>query len=434
MYAEIILLSALGVVQLTINITTMFLTLPSKRSVRFSVLVLLTFTLTVFGTLFITGQINNDLVNLVGLIYLPVMLWLFKGQLFQKIFAFFLQYLLTTLQISLAVTAVSLLTGNENNAATVVGLMANSENNADVIFVFILVMVMFAAYAVLMFKYGRLVFQKLFIHGHPAEWALYSFGAVFSFVIMIVIRNTTLSAWQHIFALLFILWSFAVLCFAIINTHEKSKQRYEAEFASDIISTGREHYEKMNEMYDMLRVMRHDYKYHWDTIGELLNSSDKSEAEKYLADIQKQLSENELPNYCSNPVLNALLSSYSERCAKLNVKYDVNVSIPKTIAIPNYEMCIILGNLLENAVEASSRYNGKRRIELIINTQGTHLAIMVKNNFGDDIALDNGLPASTKKDGGLGLRSVQAVVAHHGGELMTEWDKTKFAAYVLMRL
>lgn len=434
MSPEVILLSILGTVQLTINISTMFLTLPAKRSVRFSIVLLLVFTLILFGTLFLTGLINNDLANLVGLVYLPIMLWLFKGHIFQKTFAFFLQYLLTTLQISVAVATVSLFSGNENSSATVVGLMANSASKTEILFIFALISVLFAVYTFLVIKYGRVVFQKLFIHGHPSEWLLYSFGAVFSFAVMIVIRNSSISAWQHIVVLLFILWSFVMLCFAVINAHEKSKQRYEAEFARDVISTGREHYQKMNEMYDTLRVMRHDYKYHLDTIGELLYSGNKTEAEKYLTDTQKQLSERQLANYCSNTVLNALLANYSERCAKMKVKYDVNVSIPKVISIPNYEMCIILGNLLENAVEASSRHNGRRRIELVINTQGTHLAIMVKNNFNGDIAQDNGLPLSTKKDGGLGLRSVQAVAARHGGELMTEWDGTVFAAYVLMRL
>jgi sensor histidine kinase regulating citrate/malate metabolism len=95
-------------------------------------------------------------------------------------------------------------------------------------------------------------------------------------------------------------------------------------------------------------------------------------------------------------------------------------------------MCIILGNLLENAVEACQKPDGGGKIELAVNTQGKLLAVMVKNNFSDVIMEENGLLLSTKKNGGYGLRSVRAVAARYGGQVLTEWDDTAFCAYVLV--
>ena len=89
---------------------------------------------------------------------------------------------------------------------------------------------------------------------------------------------------------------------------------------------------------------------------------------------------------------------------------------------------------MENAVEACKRQTGVRGIELIINTQGAHLAVMVKNNFDGEVAQTEHKIVSRKQSGGLGLRSVQTIAARYGGELMTEWDSMTFTAYVLMMM
>jgi sensor histidine kinase regulating citrate/malate metabolism len=276
--------------------------------------------------------------------------------------------------------------------------------------------------------------MKGFIHSPHIGWALYSFGAVFSFAVLITTQIAPGSIWYMLSLMFFIFWSFIVLYFAIINSNEKILHKYEAELAKGIISSGNDHFRKMNEMHETLRILRHDYKYHLDTIGELLNTHRGREAEKYLINIQKQMTEKELPGFCSNSILNALLASYAERCARLDIQYDVRISMPDTITVSNYDMCIILGNLLENAVYACELYNGKRKIELVINAQYANLAVMVKNNYSGKITRGGNRLASKKINGGIGLQSVQTAAARYGGELMTEWDDATFSASVLMKV
>jgi hypothetical protein len=70
---------------------------------------------------------------------------------------------------------------------------------------------------------------------------------------------------------------------------------------------------------------------------------------------------------------------------------------------------------------------------LIVRPRGSQLAVMVKNSFNAAIHEKAG-PANTKKNGGLGLQSVQAVADRYGGELFTEQDEKTFTAYVLINL
>ena len=218
------------------------------------------------------------------------------------------------------------------------------------------------------------------------------------------------------------------MCFAIINAHEKAKKSAEAEFAQSIVSTGREHYHKMNEMYETLGVLRHDYKYHLSAVREMLHSGDTVEAEKYLAEAERQTPE--LRRYCTNPVINALLSNYAERFDKLDICFDNSLDMPETLNVSNYDMCIIFGNLLENAAEACLTLESGRKIELAVEQNMMQLLIMVRNGFDGAITVVDGQPASAKTDGGFGLRSVRAVAARYGGHLLTKWDGDTFTAYV----
>ncbi|MCL2801082.1 MAG: GHKL domain-containing protein [Treponema sp.] len=417
----------LPVIMVCTNLIIMLLSLPRKKPLSFILLACgAMIAVNAIADIFIAkhgfSETARNFLFLRTLPYLPLIIWLFNGFIFQKMFAFFMQITLTSM--------LNIVIGT-----LVIGFMQYGE---QVYFLSLMIIsfIVFFVYVILVWRFGRQLLERLFAYGHSKEWALYSLSAAITFFILEIISRLFFGNIYNLPAaliiLLFVLWSFIILCFAIINTHEKTKKQYEAEFARDIISSGREHYQKMNEINETLRIMRHDYKYHLNTISELLNSGNKSDIESYLADIQNQLSEKVLYFYCSNTVINALLVSYSERCIKQNTKYSVNISMPQTITVPNYEMCIILGNLLENALNACQNIETNRFIELAIKTQGEHLAVMVKNSFNGIVTETEGSLISPKKGGGFGLRSVKAVSSRYNGELIIEWDSKTFTAYVMI--
>lgn len=193
-----------------------------------------------------------------------------------------------------------------------------------------------------------------------------------------------------------------------------------------IISSGREHYLKMNEMYSALSIMRHDYKYHLSAARNMLVN--REEAEAYLSDVESRLSENELPVFCENSVINALLASYYERCKKLRVLFDAKIFLPANSPVPDYALCIILGNLLENAVEACSALESGAKISLSVKSMLGRLAIMTSNNYPVN------KEPTPKKGGGLGLKSIQAVAEKYGGELLIERKNGIYTAYVTLEI
>ena len=359
-----------------------------------------------------------------GWAYIPLVIILFKGHVLQKIFLLFSQ-----LFISLAIILFF---------SMIFGFFLPYGSNEIFLLMLVTVIVFFTAYIVLMVKFGKHLLKRFFEGGSKAEWALYMIATLVVHTFLFVLwRIHEQGNVLHLFTLIFLVWSFIILCYAIINTHEKARRKYEADFAHDIIATGRDHYQKMNEQFDVLRIMKHDYKFHLNVALDMLRRGEIEKSDEYLKSLQNQLEEKDLPNYCNNPVINSLIADYSMKCRKLNIEFDVSISLMSDLSIPNYEMCIVLGNLLENAVEACQKLPplaGKsRQIKLIIKPNGEQLAIKISNTFDGNVVMDGDKFVSTKADGGIGLESVAAVVKSYGEMFLIKHDSQWFNVFVLWR-
>jgi sensor histidine kinase regulating citrate/malate metabolism len=200
-----------------------------------------------------------------------------------------------------------------------------------------------------------------------------------------------------------------------------------------MITISRAHYEKMNKMYTKIRVLRHDYKYHLNAVSKLLAVENIEGIKQYVKELEAEISETEPFFFCSNPIINALFSYYAERCAKLNITFNVKLVMAERRIISDYELCIVFGNLLENAFDACVKIDKERCIELFVQTQGSQFGIMVSNSFNGEVKVKNERPVSIKEGGGFGLQSIQALVARYSGHTFFEWSNDRFVAYVMLQ-
>jgi len=359
-----------------------------------------------------------------GWTYIPLVIILFKGHFLQKIFLLFSQ-----LFISLAIILFF---------SMLYGFFFPYGSDEIFLFMLVTVIIIFTVYIILMLKFGRQLLKKFYEGGRKSEWTLYMITTLAAHTaIFILWRVHEQNNLLHFFALIFIVWSFFILCYAIINTHEKAKKKYEADFSRDIITSGREYYQMINEQYDTLRIMKHDYKFHLNTALDMLRRGEIEKSDEYLSGLQNQLEEKELKKFSENPVINSLICDYARKCKELNINFDVLINTPLEFKLPNYEMCIVLGNLLENAVEACQK-NNERHIKLVIKPQGEQLAIMVKNTFNGEVIKDGDKFISTKKNDenrryGIGLQSVMAVADRFGEMFRINYDNEFFTVFVLWK-
>ncbi len=412
--------SLLGVTSLAANFVTLCIIMPHRYSLKVTVSVFAAYTSAIYLLYYLLGFMTDDLGGYRGLFYFIAFVWLFKNPFPQKLFCHFLVMSITSFEIAVAAFAAE--------------YFAPVSSVAYLMIIVALTVIMYFCQIAALLRWGRGIARRLFVETSAKEELLYSFGVVFTFCTMAYV-NTTFFGLQRLFLMMFALWGVFILCFAIINTQEKTRHKSEADFAASIISNASGHYRQIDALHSQIHILRHDMKYSLMVFDKLLQEDNRAELERYLGEVTQRLAQTEPRAYCANNVINVLLSSYAERCEEQNIAFDAAVYLPEELPVPNYELCIVIGNLLENAVEACQKLPSGRRAELIIKPLGEQLVIKAANTYGDgegEGAKSGAPPASTKKHGGLGLRSVRAVAEKYWGELMIDRDGVVFTAYVTL--
>jgi len=162
------------------------------------------------------------------------------------------------------------------------------------------------------------------------------------------------------------------------------------------------------------KTRRHDLRHHISLLTDYLERGDVEGAKAYLKEYQAGLEVDTLEMYCENAAANALLCHAARRCAGGGVPFTCRAVIPRTLSLTSPELATVLGNVLENAWEASRR-SETPWISVTARTQGSALLVEVKNAVSGEIRFEEGLPVSVKPCGGLGLKSVSRVLEKHGG-------------------
>jgi hypothetical protein len=309
-----------------------------------------------------------------------------------------------------------------------------------------------ALYFFLFLRFGRGPLGNVSAVTDKLHWFLYTLGAFFSYLGL----RTAEAAFQWgsspaagLVNILIALGNLFVIFTAVFTAEKSAGERYELRLAKDIIASGADYYKRLDRILREIHILRHDYKYQMGVIDELAKISRARHIRDFLADARSYYSQTEPVVYCENLVISALLANYAERFEKNGVSFTVRAVLPVEIPhvdkgspLDNYEICIVLGNLLENAFEGTMRVPAaRRRVSLDIRLVPGKLLIEEKNTFDGRIIAGEGqvslfnIPRSRKgTGGGYGLRSVAAVCKRHSGDYLPEWTKNEYTIRLLLNL
>ncbi len=195
----------------------------------------------------------------------------------------------------------------------------------------------------------------------------------------------------------------------MVREHEALETETQRKLLENQLDTEREFVAQAKEY-------RHDIYHHIRLLADYLERGDLEGAKTYVSQYQARLDADALEVYCENTVANALLSYVSRRCAGANIPLTCRAVIPQTLSLTGPELTTVLGNILENALEASRRSEAPW-IAVTARTHGNSLLIEVKNSVSGETRFDGEAPVSTKPGRGLGLKSVSRTLEKHGGLL-----------------
>lgn len=200
-------------------------------------------------------------------------------------------------------------------------------------------------------------------------------------------------------------------------------------FAQQMISQQNDHYNRILEYSEQIRIIKHDFRHH---IYALQNMK-KDEQTAYLKKLQEEMDSTTGLIFCQNVSVNGLIHGYLTRTKKIHVDLNVKLDLPNHIPIDDLSLCIVIGNLLENALEACKRFDGDNKfITLKGRWMGDHLMLLVENSYRGKIREYEGKLLSSKKTGGLGILSIKKVLNQPDDDFEFDYDSNTFTAMVKM--
>lgn len=197
------------------------------------------------------------------------------------------------------------------------------------------------------------------------------------------------------------------------------------------------HCEEVENMYQQMRTWRHDYKNQLQVMKAYLDLGEYKELDDYIHSLNQELSQIDQLIKTGNVMLDAVLNSKISLAQSKQIKCNVKVIIPKDISINKYDLSVILGNLLDNAIEGCETLEqGEERIlRVYIGILEEQLYLSVTNSHNTIIKKFGGRYHSTKAAGrGLGTMSIDSLVRRNNGFVNRQNDEAFFATEVLLPL
>lgn len=196
-------------------------------------------------------------------------------------------------------------------------------------------------------------------------------------------------------------------------------------------------YENLQEKILDAQRARHDLHHHITVLNDYLKKHEYEKLENYLTSYAQGLPDMDSIVLCQNTAVNALLLYFAGLAKEHGIDFTSNVDVPENVCIPETDLSVLLGNLLENALEACiANKAGNNKIIIRANADSASLCLTVDNTFHGQIRKSrNGNYLSTKHKGeGIGIESVKSIVARYRGTLRLEQKDGMFYVSVLLNI
>ncbi len=210
-----------------------------------------------------------------------------------------------------------------------------------------------------------------------------------------------------------------------------------AAFQADLMQ---KHFEEVQNMYAAMRGWRHDYHNHIQAMKACAEMGKTGELAAYLDRLETDLTTVDTVVKTGNVMLDAILNSKLSLAQKRGIAVNVKASVPQNLTISDVDLCVILGNLLDNAMEACMPPENAEIpkdftsfIRIYIGMKNTQLYLSVTNS-SLKAAKKNGENFITGKGAGhgFGLSRVGKICERYGGYFKRNAEPGAFTAEILL--
>ena len=205
-----------------------------------------------------------------------------------------------------------------------------------------------------------------------------------------------------------------------------------AAYQRELIET---HYREVENMYRQIRGWRHDYRNHIQMMKVLAANGDMDALKVYMDELDTDLNTVDTVVKTGNPMADAILNSKISLARSRNIPTQVDAHIPVKLKMSELDLCCIIGNLFDNAMEASMALpEEKRMIRVYMDMKGTQLYISFTNFTAAKklSKVGKGFKTSKGEGHGFGLVRVDDIVSRYDGYLSRNSEDGAFTTEILI--
>lgn len=224
----------------------------------------------------------------------------------------------------------------------------------------------------------------------------------------------------------------------ILKLSEQSELRRENTVYAQQLELCNIHMTEKESVMLQFRNARHDMKHHFIVMMKMIEKNKITDLSEYLSKlIQENKYEKLGISRTDNIVIDALINAKYIYAEKNAIHFEVHVNVPIQLPFENADISILLGNVLDNAFEASVQLPvNERFVKLFMRLDNNTLIIVLKNRYNGILFKDkNGKIATTKKDAqnhGIGLKSVYRIANKYHGSVVIDDTNNIFVIKILM--
>ncbi|MBR5497219.1 MAG: GHKL domain-containing protein [Clostridia bacterium] len=271
--------------------------------------------------------------------------------------------------------------------------------------------------------------------------ALLSTIALLSFVVMNVLTAFILTdslltiQVAVIFATFFIVLSLIATIFAIAISakHQNEKRMVELmKLSSQMLE---KNYSEIHNSHEIIRQQLHDFKNHLRTICSM--AEDNSAVRNYASDLLESSYSFASLCSCGNDIIDSIINCKAAEAKEKNITFSYNISLSDTLKIDSVDICAILANQLDNAIEACEKADADhRKIDVFIAQKESFVLFRVINTAKENpFDKNNNLPTSKNNNSGLhgfGIRIIRKTAEKYNGISENSYDNGLFTSSAML--
>ena len=302
-----------------------------------------------------------------------------------------------------------------------------------------LIICLLGAYLVLFNVFLKPHYRR-FLETPNINWWVFSLIPLF-FEILIVTTHKAIPApdgFTRNYAVLFVVFLLMIVVYALIIytiriTYTAAKSNYEKEMYTQQLDAARVQIDLLNKAHMQTAFYRHNMRHNMTAIDALLAVDNVEQARDYIKETVDSVDALTLRHFCENDLVDLLCSAFCDKAERDGIRLSVDAKLPDKLNIPATELCALLSNGLENALNTVSKLSAPDRwAELYCSIRANKLLIEIRNPYHGEITIKDGLPVTDREGHGYGCRSIRSIAEQNKGMCVFEPNNGIFTLRIVM--